>query len=76
VALIQDKFAQKEHFAAAGVPLPRFAALRDRVRSPRMWGTVADQAGLLLNTHAERARGAEVEAAKGLLGVLKGYAAE
>ena len=54
----------------------RFAALRDRVRSPRMWGTVADQAGLLLNTHAERARGAEVEAAKGLLGVLKGYAAE
>ena len=41
-----------------------------------MWGTVADQAGLLLNTHAERARGAEVEAAKGLLGVLKGYAAE
>jgi hypothetical protein len=28
VAIIQDKFAQKEHFAAAGVPLPAFAALR------------------------------------------------
>jgi phosphoribosylaminoimidazole carboxylase len=28
VAIIQDKFAQKQHFAAAGVPLPRFAALR------------------------------------------------
>lgn len=52
----------------------RFAALRDRVRSPRMWLSVADNAGLLLNTHAARARGAEAEAAKALLGVLEGYA--
>ena len=28
VALIQDKFAQKEHFAAKGVPLAAFCALR------------------------------------------------
>ena len=28
VALIQDKFAQKEHFAAKGVPLAPFCALR------------------------------------------------
>ena len=28
VAIIQDKFAQKAHFAAAGVPLAPFCALR------------------------------------------------
>ncbi len=28
IAIIQDKFAQKEHFAAAGVPLGAFCALR------------------------------------------------
>ena len=28
VALIQDKFTQKEHFAAKGVPLAAFCALR------------------------------------------------
>jgi tetratricopeptide (TPR) repeat protein len=52
----------------------RFATLADRVKSVRMWGSVADNAGLVLGVHAERTRGAEAAAAKALLAVLEGYA--
>jgi tetratricopeptide (TPR) repeat protein len=73
--MLQALATRQLALARPGLEL-RFAALRDRVRSPSMWGSVADNAGLLLNTHAERTRGAEIEAAKGLLEVLRGYAAE
>ena len=52
----------------------RFATLADRVKSVRMWGSVADNAGLVLGVHATRTRGAEAAAAKALLAVLEGYA--
>ncbi len=52
----------------------RFAALADRVKSVRMWGSVADNAGLVLGVHATRNKGAEAAAAKALLAVLEGYA--
>ena len=52
----------------------RFAALADRVKSVRMWSSVADHAALVLDAHAERTRGAEAAAAKALLAVLEGYA--
>jgi hypothetical protein len=52
----------------------RFATLADRVKSVRMWGSVADNAGLVLGVHAARTRGAEAAAAKALLAVLEGYA--
>jgi tetratricopeptide (TPR) repeat protein len=52
----------------------RFAALHDRVRSPRMWASVADNAALTLATHEERAGRNEAAAARGLLKVLEAYA--
>jgi tetratricopeptide (TPR) repeat protein len=52
----------------------RFAALADRVKSVRMWGSVAEHADLVLGAHAEHTRGAEATAAKALLAVLEGYA--
>jgi tetratricopeptide (TPR) repeat protein len=59
---------------ARGALEARFATLRERVRSPRMWASVADNAGLLLGSHQARNRGAEAAAAAGLLAVLEGYA--
>lgn len=52
----------------------RFAVLADRVKSVRMWGSVADNASLVLGVHAERTRGAEAAAARALLAVLEAYA--
>jgi tetratricopeptide (TPR) repeat protein len=52
----------------------RFAALADRVKSVRMWSSVADHAELVLDAQAEHSRGAEAAAAKALLAVLEGYA--
>ncbi len=52
----------------------RFAMLADRVKSVRMWGSVADNAGLVLGVHAERTRGPEAAAAKALLATLQTYA--
>ncbi|MFN9102603.1 MAG: CHAT domain-containing protein [Betaproteobacteria bacterium] len=52
----------------------RFAALADRVKSVRMWSSVADHAELVLDAHAEHSRGAEAAAAKALLAVLQGCA--
>ncbi len=52
----------------------RFAMLAERVKSGRMWGSVADNAGLVLGVHAERTQGDEAKAAEALLAVLQGYA--
>jgi tetratricopeptide (TPR) repeat protein len=52
----------------------RFATLADRVKSVRMWSSVADNADLVLGVHAARTKGAEAAAARALLAVLRGYA--
>jgi hypothetical protein len=52
----------------------RLTALHHRLKSVRMWGSVADNADLLLPLHAQRHPGAEAEAATGLLKLLWGWA--
>ena len=66
---------------AAGRLAERKAALEDawadlhgRVSSPSLWGSVADQAQLVLAAYAPAAAGGEREAARSLLALLKGYA--
>ncbi len=54
--------------------LTRFTALHDRLRSVRMWGSVADNADLVLPPHAARHGGAEAEAAQRLLKTFAGWA--
>jgi hypothetical protein len=51
----------------------RHAELFGRVTGRNLWGSVADQANLVLSAYAEQAAGREAEAAKMLLAVLRGY---
>ncbi|MDP1898851.1 MAG: CHAT domain-containing protein [Rubrivivax sp.] len=50
-----------------------YAELNGRVPGRQLWGTVADQAQLVLSTYAAVAQGREQAAANTLLATLKGY---
>ncbi len=54
--------------------LSRWSDLQGRVAAPTVWGSVADQATLVLQPYAEAGRGAERAAARALLAALRGYA--
>jgi hypothetical protein len=71
--LLQALSSRSLQAAAAGLT-ERLAALEARVKSVRMWGSVFDQSGLLLQVHAEHTQGKEKEAAEKLLDALRGYA--
>ncbi len=53
---------------------PELEALHERLRSPREWASVRDQARFQLLAYALYASGAEVDAAEELLALLEGYA--
>ncbi|MDE2564592.1 MAG: CHAT domain-containing protein, partial [Burkholderiales bacterium] len=60
---------------AQGALGSRWADLHGRVAAATMWGSVSDQATLVLRPYAQARRGAEQAAAQALLKVLRAYAA-
>ena len=52
-----------------------YAEIHARVAATKLWRSVADQAGLVLEVATVRGPGAERDAAAGLLAALRAYAA-